>query len=43
MQTEDASRWKRIGWFIPLWIAGVATVSAIAFCLKLVMKGLEAS
>ena len=35
-------RWKRIGWFIALWMGGVAAVSATAFLLKLVMTPIMA-
>lgn len=26
--------WKRLGWFVLLWLAGVATVSAVAFLIR---------
>jgi hypothetical protein len=27
--------WKRLAWFIALWLAGVATVSAVAYSIRL--------
>ncbi|HYS68515.1 MAG TPA: DUF2474 family protein [Paraburkholderia sp.] len=30
--------WRRIAWFIALWVAGVATVGAVAGVLKLVLR-----
>ncbi|MGY3449607.1 DUF2474 family protein [Bradyrhizobium sp. USDA 4353] len=29
---------KRLAWFVALWLAGVATVGAVAFLLRLWMK-----
>jgi hypothetical protein len=34
---EPASRWRRIAWFIGLWIAGVAVLGLISFAIKLAM------
>ena len=31
---------KRIGWFIGLWLAGVAVVGVVAYGLKIVLKAL---
>ncbi len=30
--------WKRIGWFVLLWVAGVAVVGAVAWLLRLWIK-----
>jgi len=30
--------WRRLGWLLLLWAAGVACVSAIAMLLKLAMR-----
>ena len=27
-------RWKRIGWFVGLWIAGVSSVAALAYFIR---------
>jgi hypothetical protein len=27
--------WKRLAWFVGLWAAGVATLAAVAFILRL--------
>jgi hypothetical protein len=34
MSTE-APLWRRLAWFAALWAAGVATLSAVAFLLRL--------
>ena len=31
--SRDA-RWKRLAWFVGLWIAGVATVASIAYLIR---------
>lgn len=28
---------KRLGWFVALWLAGVLTVSAVAYAIRLVL------
>ena len=35
---ETAPLAKRLAWFAVLWLAGVATVAAVAFLLRLWMK-----
>lgn len=40
---DDRKRLRRIGWFIALWIAGFASVSVIAFVLKLIMTAITPS
>jgi hypothetical protein len=27
--------WKRLAWFVALWLAGVTTVSAVAYFIRL--------
>lgn len=31
-------RWRRLGWFILLWLGGVAAVAGVAYLLRTVMK-----
>lgn len=31
--------WKKLGWFILLWIAGVGAVTLVGFILKFAMTG----
>ena len=31
-------RWRRLGWFVLLWLGGVAAVAGIAYLLRMVMK-----
>lgn len=33
----DAGRWRRLGWFVALWLAGVLTVAAIAYGLRAIL------
>lgn len=28
---------KRLGWFVALWLAGVLTVSAVAYAIRMVL------
>lgn len=30
--------WKRLAWFVGLWVAGVAAVGAVAWVLRLWLK-----
>ena len=32
-----ASRLRRIGWFVLLWLGGVAAVGALAYAIRLVL------
>lgn len=34
---RDGSRLRRLAWFIGLWLAGVATLAAVGFVIKLVL------
>ncbi|PQA89531.1 DUF2474 family protein [Hyphococcus luteus] len=36
---DDSPLWKKLGWFVLLWIAGVSAVMLIASILKLAMAG----
>ncbi|MBT8447646.1 MAG: DUF2474 domain-containing protein [Gammaproteobacteria bacterium] len=40
MSTEQASSstWKRLGWFLLLWAASVATLGVIALFLRLMLS-----
>jgi preprotein translocase subunit Sss1 len=29
--------WKRLGWFVGLWAAGVAAVGAVAYLIRLII------
>ncbi len=31
------SRWRQIGWFIALWLAGVGLLGAVAYVIRLVI------
>lgn len=31
----DAPLWRRLAWFVGLWAAGVATVAAVAYFIRL--------
>jgi hypothetical protein len=31
---ESGSRWKRLGWFVALWAAGVLAVGSVAYLLR---------
>ncbi|MEX6504744.1 DUF2474 family protein [Jiella sp. M17.18] len=31
--------WKRLGWFVALWIASVVVVTAVAYALRLAIVG----
>jgi hypothetical protein len=33
--------WRRLAWFAGLWLAGVATVGAVAWLLRLAIRGLS--
>lgn len=35
--TRDGRRLTRLGWFIALWLAGVATVGVVGLVIKLVL------
>ncbi|UPG74173.1 DUF2474 family protein [Roseomonas gilardii subsp. gilardii] len=32
--TPPGGRWRRLGWFVLLWLCGVLTVGAVAFLLR---------
>jgi len=32
--TASSPLWKRLAWFVGLWVAGVATVGLVAFILR---------
>ena len=29
--------WRRLAWFVALWLAGVATVTVVAYTIRLVL------
>ncbi|AKO96167.1 MAG: DUF2474 family protein [Marinovum algicola] len=29
--------WRKLGWFVALWLAGVLTVASVAYLLRLVL------
>jgi hypothetical protein len=31
------SRWRKLAWFVGLWIAGVAAVTALSYALRLAL------
>jgi hypothetical protein len=33
-----AGRWRRLGWFVALWGAGVAVVGTVGFVLRLWLR-----
>ncbi|MEO5805615.1 DUF2474 family protein [Devosia sp.] len=35
---EQAPLYKRLGWFVALWVAGVLAVGAVGYAIKLVLK-----
>ncbi len=37
MSIEDAAGplWKRLAWFVGLWVGGVATVTAVAYGIRI--------
>lgn len=37
MSIDGRPFWKRIGWFVGLWAAGVAAVSLVAFAIRSVL------
>ena len=39
MAEDDAPRsvWRRLAWFVGLWLAGLATVGIIAYALRLMI------
>lgn len=36
---EGGSLWRRLAWFAGLWAAGVVTVAAVAYGLRIVIRG----
>ncbi len=36
--TEPDSLWKRLGWFVGLWVAGVLSVGIVATLLRWVLR-----
>ena len=34
MSTDAGPLWKRLGWFVLLWAAGVATVGTVALLIR---------
>jgi hypothetical protein len=37
MREKPRPLWMRLTWFVLLWIAGVAAVSAVAFAIRLLI------
>lgn len=37
MDKKEHSFWRRIGWFIALWLASVAVVSIVAYGIRLMI------
>jgi hypothetical protein len=35
---RDASIWRRLGWLVVLWAAGVASLGAVAWLLRQLMR-----
>jgi hypothetical protein len=36
--TEPGSIWKRLGWFLGLWVAGVLSVGIVATLLRWLLR-----
>lgn len=34
VRAPTGGRWRRLGWFVLLWLGGVVTVGAVAFLLR---------
>lgn len=38
-ETQDLPLWKKLGWFIALWVGGVVTLTLAVFILKALIPG----
>jgi hypothetical protein len=36
-----SSGWRRLGWFVLLWLGGVATVGALAYALRAIVRAVS--
>ena len=34
----EASRWRRVGWLVAIWLAGVASLTLLAGIIRLLMN-----
>lgn len=40
-RAAPSPRWRRLGWFVLLWLGGVAAVGSLAYMLRAIVKAVS--